>query len=66
MIFCTPAPGNHHCSEQPHGYPLEVISELIEQLCLFDTSVQTGYMGMGVNNAILEGTILRLEEGRKI
>jgi hypothetical protein len=49
---------------QPHGYPLEMISELLEQVGLYDTYAQTGYMGMGVNNAVLEGTIRRLEESR--
>jgi hypothetical protein len=37
------------------------IAELIEQLSLYDTYGQTGYIGMGVNNYILEGTIVRLE-----
>jgi hypothetical protein len=51
--------------DQPLGYPLEGIRELIEQVGLYDTYAQTGYMGMGVNNAVLEGTIRRLEGGRK-
>ena len=38
------------------------IDELIEQLGLYDTYGQTGYIGMGVNNYILEGTIGRLEK----
>jgi len=38
------------------------IEELIEQLALYDTYGQTGYIGMGVNNHILEGTISRLEK----
>jgi hypothetical protein len=37
------------------------IEELIEQLSLYDTYGQTGYIGMGVNNYILEGTIVRIE-----
>lgn len=37
------------------------IEELIEQLSLYDTYAQTGYIGMGVNNYILEGTIVRIE-----
>lgn len=37
------------------------IDELIEQLSLYDTYGQTGYIGMGVNNDILEGTIARIE-----
>ena len=40
----------------------ENIEELIEQITLYDTYGQTGYIGMGVNNIILEGTINRLEE----
>lgn len=39
-----------------------MIEELIEQLALYDTYGQTGYIGMGVNNYILEGTISRLEK----
>ncbi len=38
------------------------IEELIEQITIYDTYGQTGYIGMGVNNIILEGTINRLEE----
>ena len=38
------------------------IEELIEQLSLYDTYGQTGYIGMGVNNYILEGTIVRIEK----
>ena len=37
------------------------IEELIEQLSLYDTYGQTGYIGMGVNNYILEGTIVHIE-----
>ena len=37
------------------------IEALIEQLSLYDTYGQTGYIGMGVNNSILEGTIRRIE-----
>lgn len=37
------------------------IEELIEQLSLYDTYAQTGYIGMGVNNDILEGTIGRID-----
>jgi hypothetical protein len=43
----------------------EQLDELIEQLGLYDTYGQTGYIGMGVNNLILEGTICRLEEKLK-
>ena len=38
------------------------LEELIEQVTLYDTYGQTGYIGMGVNSIILEGTIRRLEE----
>lgn len=41
------------------------VEELIEQLTLYDTYGQTGYIGMGVNHIILEGTICRLEEKLK-
>jgi len=37
------------------------VDELISQLTLYDTYAQTGYIGMGVNHYILEGTITRLE-----
>lgn len=36
------------------------IRDLIGQVNDYDTYGQTGYMGMGVNNAILEGTLNRL------
>jgi hypothetical protein len=48
-------------AEQAEGYPLEAIRDLIEQVRLYDTYAQTGYMGMGVNNAVLEGSLRRLE-----
>jgi hypothetical protein len=49
-----------------NGIPLqEEVEELIEQLELYDTYGQTGYIGMGVNNLILEGTICRFEEKLK-
>lgn len=37
------------------------IERLIDQLADYDTYGQTGYLGMGVNNAILEKVIDRLE-----
>lgn len=37
------------------------LEELIEQISIYDTYGQTGYIGMGVNSVILEGTISRLE-----
>jgi len=38
------------------------IVALTEQVGLYDTYGQTGYIGMGVSNDILEGTIRRLEQ----
>ena len=51
-------------AEQLKGRPLfqAEIEELIEQLSLYDTYGQTGYIGMGINNYILEGTIVRIEK----
>jgi hypothetical protein len=40
---------------------LAEIEALTEQVGLYDTYGQTGYIGMGVSNDILEGTIRRLE-----
>lgn len=36
------------------------IEDLIEQVGLYDTYGQTGYIGMGVSNLILEKTLQRL------
>jgi hypothetical protein len=41
------------------------IRALIDMLPLYDTYGQTGYMGMGVSNVILEGALRRLEAKRK-
>lgn len=38
------------------------IDDLAEKVANYDTYGQTGYLGMGVNNAILEKTLKRLEE----
>lgn len=38
------------------------IADLTFQVEQYDTYAQTGYMGMGVNNTVLEGAIRRLEE----
>lgn len=38
------------------------VTELIEQISLYDTYGQTGYIGMGVSNVILEASITRIEE----
>lgn len=37
------------------------VADLAAQVGLYDTYGQTGYMGMGVNNVVLEGAIRRLE-----
>ncbi|PLX80102.1 MAG: hypothetical protein C0616_09215 [Desulfuromonas sp.] len=37
------------------------IDNLIEQVELYDTFGQTGYLGMGVNHTILEKTIRKIE-----
>lgn len=36
------------------------IIRLTEQVVLYDTYGQTGYLGMGVNSVILEGTLKKL------
>ena len=38
------------------------IDDLAEKVANYDTYGQTGYLGMGVNNIILEKTLNRLEE----
>lgn len=38
------------------------VEKLIEELTLYDTYAQTGYIGMGVNNVILEATLVRIEK----
>ncbi len=40
----------------------EEIEDLIEQVRLYDTYGQTGYLGMGVNHLILEKTVARVED----
>ena len=42
------------------------IEALLEMLPLYDTYGQTGYIGMGVSNGILEGALRRLEAKRKL
>ncbi|MDW7645849.1 MAG: hypothetical protein SCI25_12520 [Desulfuromonadales bacterium] len=51
-------------AEQPDRYRVlqADIERLIDQLADYDTYGQTGYLGMGVNNVILEKAIERLEE----
>lgn len=50
----------------PSCYPgaAEEILKIIDMLPQYDTYAQTGYMGMGVNNAILEEALKRLEGKR--
>ena len=50
-------------ASSPHCYPdaAEEILAIIDMLPLYDTYAQTGYMGMGVNNAILEGALRQIE-----
>jgi hypothetical protein len=43
-------------------YNKNELEKLIEQVTLYDTYGQTGYLGMGVNNIILEKTIRQIEE----
>ncbi|MFO7576413.1 MAG: hypothetical protein R6W66_01665 [Pelovirga sp.] len=40
--------------------PCAALEELIEQVSLYDTYGQTGYLGMGVNHVILTKTIDRI------
>lgn len=40
------------------------MDNLAEQVANYDTYGQTGYLGMGVNNVILEKVLNRLEEDR--
>lgn len=50
-------------TQQPDRYRQQAaqvgrLATMVEQ---YDTYAQTGYMGMGVNNAVLEGAIRRIE-----
>jgi hypothetical protein len=47
---------------QKHRLRRQEVTLLIGQLDLYDTYGQTGYLGMGVSNLILQGTLKRLEE----
>lgn len=38
----------------------EEVEKLIEKVTLYDTYGQTGYLGMGVNNTILQKTLEKL------
>ena len=42
------------------------VTRLAEQVAEYDTFAQTGYMGMGVDNLILETSILNLETQIKV
>jgi len=50
-------------ADNPHCYPdaHEDILKIVDMLPLYDTYGQTGYIGMGVSNLILEAAIERLE-----
>jgi len=54
-------------TDSPESYPdaESEIQALLEMLPLYDTYGQTGYIGMGVSNGILEGAIRRLEKKRQ-
>jgi hypothetical protein len=51
-------------ADTPEPYPFHEndITRLIEQVRDYDTYGQTGYLGMGVNNVILQGTLDRLRD----
>lgn len=53
-------------ASSPQCYPdaAEEILKIIDMLPLYDAYAQTGYMGMGVSNGILEGALKRLESKR--
>lgn len=53
-------------ASSPHNYTdaTEQILEIIDMLPEYDTYAQTGYMGMGVSNSILEAALKRLESQR--
>ena len=44
-----------------HAREAEIV-DLVDKVTNYDTYGQTGYLGMGVNNTILEKTLNRLEE----
>jgi len=47
-------------NQQQYSTRQREIEHLIEQVSLYDTYGQTGYLGMGVSNLILEKTLQRL------
>jgi hypothetical protein len=54
-------------ADSPEMYPQAEaeIRALLDMLPDYDTYGQTGYMGMGVSNIILDGALRRLERQRK-
>ncbi len=50
-------------ADNPYLYPdaYEDILKIVDMLPLYDTYGQTGYIGMGVSNLILEAAIRRVE-----
>ena len=50
-------------ADNPHLYSdaCEDIIKIVDMLPLYDTYGQTGYIGMGVSNLILEAAIRRVE-----
>ncbi len=46
--------------QQLYSVRQQEIEHLIEQVSLYDTYGQTGYLGMGVNHVILGNTLKRL------
>ena len=50
-------------ASSPQHYPntTEEILKIIDMLSEYDTYAQTGYMGMGVSNVILESSLKQLE-----
>ena len=53
-------------ASSPQHYPDtdEEILKIIDMLSEYDTYAQTGYMGMGVSNVILESSLKQLETKR--
>ena len=45
-----------------YGQLADQVAQLAAMVEQYDTYAQTGYMGMGVNNAVLEGAIRRIEQ----
>ncbi len=45
--------------------PVPEVETLLEQLPLYDTFAQTGYLGIGVTHLILEKTVKQIEDQLK-